>query len=97
MSIACSNECVSALFPLNPNPTTVVDCGTPPAAHVDGNQPMYSSTIFGSIVIYTCRPGYRSEGIRTITCLANGQWSSASAVVCNRELPLAAGSTSTVL
>ena len=78
------------------NPAAVVDCGTPPAAPVNGNQPVYSSTIFGSIVIYTYQAGYRREGNRTITCLANGQWS-ASAVVCNRELLLVVGSTSTVL
>ena len=78
-------------------PAAVVDCGTPPAAHVNGNQPMYSSTTFESTVTYTCQPGYRRVGDRTITCLANGEWSSASAPVCSRELPLAAGSTSPVL
>ena len=78
------------------NPAAVVDCGTPPVAHVNGNQPMYSNTTFGSTVTYTCQPGYMRKGNRTIPCLASGQWS-ASAPVCNRELPLAAGSTSPVL
>ena len=87
---------VSALSPPISNPAAVVDCGTPPAAHVNGNQPMYSTTTFGSTVTYTCKPGYFREGNRTIICLADGQWS-ASAPVCSRELPLAAGSTSTVL
>ena len=86
----------SALFPPITNPAAVVDCGTPPAAHVNGNQPRYSSTTFGSTVTYTCQPGFKREGNRTITCLANGQWS-ANAPVCNRELPLAAGSTSPVM
>ena len=87
---------VSALFPPISNLTAVVDCWTPPAAHVNGNQPMYSNTTFESTVEYTCQPGYMREGARTITCMANGQWS-ASAPVCNRELPLAAGSTLPVL
>ena len=87
---------VSVYFLPITTPDAVVDCGTPPAAHVNGSQPMYSSTTFGSTVTYTCRPGYRRTGDRTITCMANGQWS-ASAPVCNRELPLAAGSTSPIL
>ena len=53
---------------------------------------MSSGTTFGSTVTYTCRPGYKRVGDRTITCLANGQWS-ASAPVCNREQFLAASST----
>ena len=87
---------VSELSPPNPNPAAVVDCGTPPAAHVNGRQLVYSNTTFGSTVTYTCKPGYMPEGNRTITCLANGQWN-ANASVCNRELPLAVGSTSPVL
>ena len=86
----------SAPFSPISNPAAVVDCGTPHIAHVNGNQPMYSGTMFGSKVMYTCQPGYKRVGDRTITCLANGQWN-ASAPVCNRELPLAAGSTSPVL
>ena len=83
----------------NPNSAAVLDCGTPPDAPVNGNQPMYSSTTFKSTVTYTCKPGYMRKGNRTITCLANGQWN-ASAPVCNRELTLqtlAVGSTSPVL
>ena len=78
---------VYASFPPITAPAAVVDCGTPPTAHVNGNQPVYSSTTFESTVTYTCQPGYMRIGDRTITCLADGQWS-ASAPVCNRELTL---------
>ena len=84
-------------FPFIFNHAAAVDCRTPPIAHVNGKEPMYSNTTFGSKVMYTCQPGYMHEGNRTITCLANGQWSSKNAPVCSRELPLAAGSTSPVL
>ena len=80
----------------NPNPAAAVGCGTPPTAHVNGNPPSDSSTSFGSTVTYTCQPGYRREGGRSITCLTNGEWN-ASAPVCNRELPLAVGSTLPIL
>ena len=91
---------VSAVFLPITDPAAVVDCGTPPAAHVNGNQPMYSSTTFGSTVMYTCKPGNKpiAIGDRTITCMANGQWS-ANASICSRELtlqPLVAGSTAPV-
>ena len=75
---------VSALSPPITHPAAVVDCGTPPAAPVNGNRPTYSTTTFKSKVMYTCQPGYMPEGDRTITCLASGQWS-ASAPVCRRE------------
>ena len=87
---------VSALFPPITNPAAAVGCGTPPAAHVNGNPPSGNSTTIGSTVTYTCHPGYIRVGDRAITCLANGQWS-ASAPVCNRELPLAVGSTSPIM
>ena len=67
------------------NPAVVVDCGTPPAAHVNGNPPVYTTTTFGSTVYYTCQSGYMRIGDRYITCLANGQWN-ASAPDCGREL-----------
>ena len=86
---------VSTLFSPISNPAAA-DCGTPPAAHVNGNPPVYSNTISGSTVIYTCQPGYMRIGDRTITCLGNGQWN-ASAPDCDRELPLAAGSISPIL
>ena len=78
---------VSASFPHITYPAAVVDCGTPPAAHVNGNPPVYTSTTFGSTATYTCKPGYMRIGDRTITCLANGQWN-ASAPDCDRELNL---------
>ena len=87
---------VSALFTLITNPAAAVGCGTPPTAHVNGNPPSDNNTTFGSTVTYTCQQGYMREGDRAITCLTNGEWN-ASAPVCNRELPLAAGSTSPVL
>ena len=90
---------VSVIFSPITDPAAVVDCGGPPAAHVNGNPPVYSSTTFKSQVMYTCHLGYNPVGDRTITCLANGQWS-ASAPVCNRELTLqtlAASITSPIL
>ena len=86
ISIACCNDCF-CFYPPIFNPVAVVDCGTPPAAHVNGKQPTYSNTVFMSTVMYTCQPGYNPVGDRTITCLANGQWS-AGARVCIRELTL---------
>ena len=78
---------LSVSYPPITDPAAVVDCGTPPAAHVNGNPPMYTTTTFGSIVDYTCQSGYMREGDQTITCLANGQWD-ASAPDCDRELIL---------
>ena len=71
-------------------PTTdpaAVDCGTPPDANANGNPPDYSTTTFESTVTYTCQSGYMRIGDRTITCMADGQWS-ANPPMCNRELTL---------
>ena len=90
---------VSVIFMPILNPAAVVGCGTPPAAHVNGNRPVYTKTTFESTVTYTCQSGYNRVGDRTITCLSSGQWS-ASAPICNCELTqqfLAAGSTSLIL
>ena len=73
------------LFMLITDPAAVVDCEAPPVAHPNGNPPKYSSTTFGSTVMYSCQPGYMRVGGNTITCLATGQWN-ASAPDCNREL-----------
>ena len=78
---------VFASYPPITYPAAVVDCGTPPAAHVNGNPPVYTTTTFGSIVDYTCQSGYMRIGDRYIICLANGQWN-ASAPDCGRELNL---------
>lgn len=43
-----------------------------------------SSTNYKSTVNYKCNPGYYSD-LKTITCMANGQWSG-SAPSCNGKL-----------
>ena len=79
----CCNDCSGSFFHIT-YPAAAVDCGTPPAANVNGNPPVYTTTTFGSTVKYTCQSGYMREGDRYITCLANGNWN-ASAPDCNRE------------
>ena len=34
-----------------------------------------SGTVFGSVATYSCNNGYRVEGDRERTCLANATWS----------------------
>ena len=60
-----------------------INCGNP---DVPGNgQGQFTSTIFNSVVTYTCDSGYALQGASSRTCQSNGEWS-ASVPQCNREL-----------
>ncbi|XP_048254824.1 sushi, von Willebrand factor type A, EGF and pentraxin domain-containing protein 1-like isoform X2 [Haliotis rufescens] len=55
-----------------------VDCGIP-AARNNTEPSVQMTTTFNTTVTFTCSPGYRNHGgDDTITCQANGQWSSTS-------------------
>ena len=57
-------------------PPTVVDCGLLPNISMGNVLYVNSSTLYQSLVVYECVPGYlltRGNGERT--CLATGQWS----------------------
>ncbi|XP_048238224.1 CUB and sushi domain-containing protein 3-like [Haliotis rufescens] len=57
---------------------TVVDCGIP-GARSNTEPSVQMTTTFNTTVTFTCSAGYRNHGgDDTITCLANGQWSSTS-------------------
>ena len=63
----------------------VVDCGTPPAAPANGQRRILG-TNYLSAVEYQCNTGYyyyyKWRSLKTLTCMANGQWSG-SAPACN--------------
>ena len=50
-----------------------VNCGTPPA--LSNAILNYRSTLFESVVTYTCEVGYTAIGINNITCMETGKWS----------------------
>ena len=52
----------------------VVSCGEP-ATPVNGRK-QGSTYIYGSSVVYACTTGYNLQGSKTVTCQANGHWSS---------------------
>ncbi|XP_071094207.1 E-selectin-like [Haliotis cracherodii] len=57
---------------------TAVDCGIP-AARNNTEPSVQMTTTFNTTVTFTCSAGYRNHGgDDTITCQANGQWSSTS-------------------
>ena len=51
---------------------TVVDCQTPGDI---SNAQWNGNTTYGSIVTYTCDPGYSATGGSNITCMATRNWS----------------------
>ena len=55
------------------NLISAVDCGTPPP--LSNAILNYQSTLFESVVTYTCEVGYIAIGINNITCMENAKWS----------------------
>lgn len=66
------NTCIPLIYSLFFSSSPVVDCGVPPS--VFKGVPHYSSTVYQSIVNYTCPTGYHTIGKSTITCQSNGEW-----------------------
>ena len=59
-------------------------CDPAPGAPANGQQ-IGSGTTVGSIVTYTCNPGYTLQRDNNRTCMANGHWSG-RAPICDRKL-----------
>ena len=53
---------------------TGVSCGDPPT-NIIGSHDVPTMTTFGGTVTYTCVDGYTLFGTATVTCEANGEWS----------------------
>ena len=56
----------------------VIDCGSAPTpTHGSVQLTTDGQTVFNSTAFQACNEGYEKiDGTATITCLANGQWSS---------------------
>ena len=62
---------------------TAVDCDDLPAP--DNGKLIFSAgTTFGSIVTYSCNPGYKLVGLETRTCLEDKTWTG-TAPTCESE------------
>ena len=66
------NTCIPLIYSLFFSSFPVVDCGVPPS--IFKGVPHYSSTVYQSVVNYTCPTGYRTIGRSAITCQSNGEW-----------------------
>ncbi|XP_037937179.1 uncharacterized protein LOC119670829 isoform X2 [Teleopsis dalmanni] len=55
----------------------IVECDTLPGNYYSTIISAPNGTYYGSQAEISCPPGYRLEGPKMLTCLANGQWSSA--------------------
>ena len=64
---------------------TDIDCGDP-GTPTNGQRSL-SSTIYNSVVTYTCDVGYTLQGSNSRTCQVDGQWSG-SVPQCNREFTI---------
>ncbi|XP_064388227.1 sushi, von Willebrand factor type A, EGF and pentraxin domain-containing protein 1-like [Halichondria panicea] len=53
---------------------TVVNCNSPPSIP-NGSPRTPTRTTVGGTVTYTCNTGYQRSGTATVTCQANGRWS----------------------
>ena len=53
----------------------ICECNNPPSLQNGVWNPTSGSYNCGSTVTYQCNPGYNLQGLRTITCNQNRQWS----------------------
>lgn len=63
----------SGLWNGSPATCLPVDCGAPPT--VTNGTPTFSSTLFESVVTYTCASGFERVGPASASCLSTGAWS----------------------
>ena len=59
--------------PPPPPPHAVIDCGDPGVPANGGRS--FSSTLFNTVVNYSCNEGYELFGSQRRTCQVNEQWS----------------------
>lgn len=78
------NTCIPLIYSLFFSSFPVVDCGVPPS--IFKGVPHYSSTVYQSVVNYTCPTGYRTIGRSAITCQSNGEWETVRARCESKEI-----------
>lgn len=47
-----------------------------------------NDTMYGSTVEYSCKPGFKMTGPKTITCMANGQYDSLAPSCAGKNLTI---------
>ena len=64
---------------------SVVDCGPPPT--LTNADLQFSSTVFQSVVTYSCNEGFIPTSSQNRTCLASGLWSEADITCTGMHSP----------